>query len=209
MMSLLLLCSGMFINEANAENVRKRAKNNTYGLGVGFTLPADSFQLNTMSVRYRVNKKLTFEPMVGYSSASGLTTTSTIVVSIDEEGNEVSEEVDSTTEAENVFLEAGLNLRYRIASRDTVDAYGLLGFSYSDYRSDATTSGTTVTEKVNAVGLYYGLGLEGWLSENWSSSIDIFSTGYSSITTENATSESISTVSSFDPNFRIQLHLYF
>ena len=48
-------CAGI-LNDAKAEEERKRAKNNTYGLGVGFTLPADSFQLNTMSVRYRVNK---------------------------------------------------------------------------------------------------------------------------------------------------------
>ena len=57
MMSFLLLSMNMFVNDAQAEDERKRAKNNTYGLGVGFTLPADSFQLNTMSVRYRVNKK--------------------------------------------------------------------------------------------------------------------------------------------------------
>ena len=55
-MSFLLLSIGMFVNDAQAEDDRKRAKNNTYGLGVGFTLPADSFQLNTMSVRYRVEQ---------------------------------------------------------------------------------------------------------------------------------------------------------
>ena len=209
MISFLLLCTGMFINDAHAEDDRKRAKNNTYGLGVGFTLPADSFQLNTMSIRYRVNKKITFEPMIGYSSGSGSSTTTIETISLDEDGNEVSTSSDVATESENVLLKTGLNLRYRIATRDTVDAYALLGFSYADYRSESTTGDVDTVEEVNAVGAYYGVGLEGWLSENWSSSIDVFSTGYSMVTTENANSTTTSTVNAFDPNFRIQLHLYF
>ena len=209
MMSFLLLSMSMFVNDAQAEDDRKRAKNNTYGLGVGFTLPADSFQFNTMSIRYRVNKKITFEPMIGYSAGSGSSTTTIETISIDEEGNESSTFNDVTTDTENVWLEAGFNLRYRIAVRDTVDAYALVGFSYSDYRSEASTGEVDTVEKVNAVGAYYGVGLEGWLSENWSSSIDVFSTGFSTITTKNDNSTSTSTVNAFDPNFRIQLHLYF
>lgn len=209
MMSLFLFCSGMLINDANAEEDRKRAKNNTYGLGVGFTLPADSFQLNTMSIRYRVNKKITFEPMIGYSSGTSSSTTTIETVTNDEEGNPVTESSEITTDTDNTLLEAGLNLRYRIAVRDTVDAYALLGFSYGDYRSESTTGDVDVIESANAMGVFYGVGLEGWLSENWSSSIDVFSTGYSVITTENANSESTTKVNSFDPNFRIQLHLYF
>ena len=208
MMSFFLLCTGLLINDANAEEKRKRAKNNTYGLGVGFTLPADSFQLNTMSVRYRHNKKITLEPMIGYSSGQNTTTSSVE----EDDGNTVSTQDDDntpanevTTETSNSYLEAGLNFRYRVAARDTVDAYALLGFSYGNYES--TTE--DITEKANAIGVYYGFGLEGWLNDNWSSSIDVFSTGYSSVTTEDEDSKSETTVTSFDPNFRIQVHLYF
>ena len=73
----------------------------------------------------------------------------------------------------------------------------------------ASTGDVDTVEKVNAVGAYYGVGLEGWLSENWSSSIDVFSTGFSTVTTENDNSTSTSTVNAFDPNFGNTVALVF
>ena len=202
-MSFLLLCTGMLINDANAEDDRKQQK--TYGLGLDLHYQR-FLSMNTMSVRYRVNKKITLEPMVGYSSGASSSTTTLETISYDEEENENTTSEDVTTDT-NVLLEAGLNLRYQIAVRDTV-MHMLCWVLIGDYRSESTTGDVDMTEKANAVGVYYGR-LEGWLSENWSSSIDVFSTGYSVVTTENANSESTTTVNAFDPNFRIQLHLYF
>ena len=206
-----------FSMDAAAEDGQKRASSPTYGVGVGLTAPSDALSLNTISIRYRQSKKITIEPMLGYTSGTSTTTTTTTTSTIDEEGNEASVTSESEQTSEAAFLEAGMNLRYSIARRDTVDAYALVGGSFTSYSTDTTTDGVdgSTVEDVSAMAVYYGIGLENWLNPHCSASFDVFSVGYSDISTETTTpggvsdSSSSSTVLGFDPQVRVMMHIYF
>jgi hypothetical protein len=214
--SLPVLLLG-FSLDASAEDGQKRASSPTYGVGVGLTAPSDSLALSTISIRYRQSKKLTLEPMLGYTSGTSTTTTTSTASTIDDEGNEVSVSTDVEQTSEATYLEAGLNVRYSIARRDTVDAYALVGGSFTSYGTDTSTEGVdgTATEEVSAMAVYYGIGLENWLNPHCSASFDVFSVGYSDIQTETTTvggtsdSTSASSALGFDPQVRVMMHIYF
>ena len=140
--------------------------------------------------------------------------------------------VKTSTSASTLAIGAGV--RYRVSKNDKkTDASILAGLRYDSTSVDTPESSTTVngedqsnpnaedpenTSGTSALTIYYGLGLEHFLGNYWSASVDatnplFLRTGTESYngTSDNNTSQTASSSGFFigwDPSIRIQLHLY-
>ena len=215
------LLSGLSLNAFANEPIR--AGSGTLGFSVGASAPSDSLNLNSIAIRYRVNHRLTFEPMVKYTQATVDDTSTSEEYTYDDEGNETVETVSSTTETAVTNMEFGLNVRYRLgfkkpARSSAADLYGLVGVGYTSINSESSVEGSDVTSTDQASGLAVnvGVGIEGWINQHWSAGIDAYTMLYGQMSGESdldgsggPETESAMTAISVSPQLRLSINCYF
>lgn len=119
----------------------------SFGIGVGYTMPADLQNLNTASVRIRLEPGLTFEPIVTLAR----TTLST---------DDVVDTDDSVTE-----LTLGTMVRQPVIRHGKVELE-VLGFGQlSRVNTDPEGPDNAVTQ--TALGVGWGLAVSYWLTRHW------------------------------------------
>lgn len=134
---------------------------NKIGIGFGFTFPAQLLTPDTVSVRFRLSPKLTLEPLVNASFDRSEDT-------VDLGGTEVSA-VSNALE-----LSAATAARTPIFARGKVSLIGIgeLAFRFSSLTVNPDGNNNNETTNTQVVALAWGVGVEWFLFQNISLSLD-------------------------------------
>lgn len=200
----------------NANNFRPKP-NPTLGLGVGQTVGAG--QLDTYTLRVRMNPNLMIEPMLMAGKASSTMTETTVTNEIDPNtgaatGNQTTESSETTTDTS--WMGGNLGVRYRIARRGNTDVAFLGNVAYAKGNAESKTQGVTETDTYTQSGLgaNIGVGMESFFAPKWSAGFDLTTSIYSTSTSNGVTmsgdkSDATGTSNAFNPTMRLMLVHYF
>jgi hypothetical protein len=176
-----------------------RPEGRSFGIGAGWTFPADLGKPDTVSATFRLGNGMAIEPIARLSVASNSGKVGT-----------------AKTSSSDFGITAGADFRKDIAGRHQVDFVGILGPSISlDSASSKDATGAKTTSTGFGIGATWGLGVELWPKDHWSITFDAVNP-LISINSDSGKTAGVKTSTTgffvgtvFDPTVRLMTHIYY